>query len=176
MLTVHLIYTSSLLCCIILFDCCISEVITHAGHDGGVDWWALAIFIFELLVGYTPFTNYGQTSNDLEIYENILSKKIEFPSGFPSAAASLIRKLTDAEPSKRFGWATGSIRDIKRHRWFRGFAWDQLESREMPAPHKPEVKGPADTSNFEAYKDEKKYQFKNDKVWDGGIDNWDVAW
>lgn len=31
------------------------EIITLEGHDRMVDWWALGILIFEMLVGYQPF-------------------------------------------------------------------------------------------------------------------------
>ena len=33
------------------------EVITRKGHDKAVDWWAVGILIYEMLIGVTPFYN-----------------------------------------------------------------------------------------------------------------------
>ena len=33
------------------------EIVTGKGYDKGVDYWALGILIFEMLFGYTPFSD-----------------------------------------------------------------------------------------------------------------------
>jgi serine/threonine protein kinase len=33
------------------------EMVLHQGHDFSVDWWALGILIYEMLIGVTPFYN-----------------------------------------------------------------------------------------------------------------------
>mmetsp|Transcript_78830 Transcript_78830/g.109217 ORF Transcript_78830/g.109217 Transcript_78830/m.109217 type:complete len:152 (+) Transcript_78830:853-1308(+) len=33
------------------------EMVTHAGHDFRVDWWALGVLIYEMTIGVTPFYN-----------------------------------------------------------------------------------------------------------------------
>lgn len=43
------------------------EMLLGEGHDFNVDWWALGILIFEMIVGITPFFN----SNVNQMYEMI---------------------------------------------------------------------------------------------------------
>jgi hypothetical protein len=38
---------------------------------------------------------------------------------------------------------------IRQHSFFRGVDWKRYETRQAPAPYKPLVKGPNDTSNFD---------------------------
>ena len=52
------------------------EIIMSIGHNGGVDWWALGILIFEMLAGYPPF--YDQ--NPYEVYRRITVGYFEFPA------------------------------------------------------------------------------------------------
>ena len=44
------------------------EMISHAGHDKTVDWWAVGILIYEMLIGVTPFFNKNRQvlMNDVE--------------------------------------------------------------------------------------------------------------
>ena len=57
------------------------EQITLRGHGRGVDWWASGVFLYELLVGFTPFCFENKDLNPTIIYQNILNPKyeIEYP-------------------------------------------------------------------------------------------------
>lgn len=33
------------------------EVLEQTGHDMGVDWWAVGVLMYEMLIGVTPFFN-----------------------------------------------------------------------------------------------------------------------
>eukprot|EP00002_Diphylleia_rotans_P030790 TRINITY_DN6367_c0_g1_i2.p1 TRINITY_DN6367_c0_g1~~TRINITY_DN6367_c0_g1_i2.p1 ORF type:complete len:372 (+),score=50.54 TRINITY_DN6367_c0_g1_i2:46-1161(+) len=49
------------------------EIIQSKGHGKGVDWWALGVLIYEMLVGYPPFFD----DHPFGVYEKILSGKIQ---------------------------------------------------------------------------------------------------
>ena len=45
------------------------------------------------------------------------------------------------------------VNDIKKHRWFNNFSWDDLIKKKIKAPYVPVVKSLGDVSNFEEYPD-----------------------
>lgn len=45
------------------------EVVGHKGHDKAVDWWAVGVLIYEMLIGVTPFYNKNR---------NLMLSKIQF--------------------------------------------------------------------------------------------------
>lgn len=51
------------------------ETVAGTGHAAPVDWWALGVFVFELLTGGTPFR--GRRRNDT--FDNILHKDPVWP-------------------------------------------------------------------------------------------------
>ena len=89
------------------------EIILDRGHDKSVDYWALGILIFELLVGKSPFR--GQ--NQIKIYQQILGgiDVIQMPSRIPKTAQGLIKQLCKQMPAERLGYQRKGILDIKRH-------------------------------------------------------------
>lgn len=91
------------------------EIIMNKGHDKAVDWYNLGIFIYELLVGKTPFMH----EDPFEIFKMIVQSKIRFPKDFDSSAKSMIRHLTDHDLSKRYGNLKYGAEDIKNHRFFK---------------------------------------------------------
>lgn len=45
------------------------------------------------------------------------------------------------------------VNDIKKHRWFNGFSWDDLQKKKMKPKYVPVVKNMGDVSNFDEYPD-----------------------
>lgn len=125
------------------------ELVLSQGHNQGVDWWALGILIYELLIGQTPFADQRQP----KIFEKIIHSKkhLRFPSGFPSAAQDIVRKLLNHTTSLRLGMLHGGASDIMRHAWFSGFDWSGFNAQTMAAPFVPPIKGKLDHSMFDPY-------------------------
>lgn len=53
------------------------EILNEVGHAFPVDWWALGILTYEMIVGFPPF--YTGSSNNNKMYELIKTKAVFFP-------------------------------------------------------------------------------------------------
>ncbi|XP_053958891.1 cGMP-dependent protein kinase 1 [Anastrepha ludens] len=122
------------------------EIILDRGHDRAVDYWALGILIFELLVGKTPFR--GQ--NQIKIYQQILGgiDVIQMPSKIPRSAQGLIKHLCKQLPAERLGYQRRGILDIKRHSWFENLDWNKLKYKQLPSPIKRPITSNIDLQYF----------------------------
>lgn len=123
------------------------EILLNKGHGKPVDWWALGILIYEMLAGAPPFVD----EDPMGIYQKILAGKIEFPRYFDRHAKDLIKQLLQPDITKRLGNMKNGVEDVKRHKWFAGLDWSALYQCKIKPPFVPEVRGIADTHNFEAY-------------------------
>ncbi|KRX28207.1 cGMP-dependent protein kinase egl-4 [Trichinella nelsoni] len=126
------------------------EIILNKGHDHSADFWALGIFICELLMGRPPF----QASDPMKTYTLILKgvDALDIPNRrIGKTATSLVKKLCRDNPAERLGCQSGGYDDLRKHRWFAGFDWEGLRSRSLPPPIIPKINGPTDISNFDHY-------------------------
>ena len=69
----------------------------------------------------------------------ILLGNVSFPRWVDRNAKSLIKKLLVADITKRYGCMKAGAEDVKAHKWFGGFSWEELVNREMVAPIVPQV-------------------------------------
>ncbi|CAH0556417.1 unnamed protein product [Brassicogethes aeneus] len=117
------------------------------------DWWSVGIFVYEMLVGETPFyaDSLLGTYNKIMYHENNLT----FPEDveISNEAKSLIQGLL-CDRTKRLG--RNSVEEIKNHPFFiNKEQWTFENLRDTAPPVVPELSGDDDTSNFDDYeKDE----------------------
>lgn len=123
------------------------EIITIHGHSLEVDWWALGIFVYEMLVGNTPFYD----DNQSEVYSKVLAGRISFPPSFDSVSKDIVRRLLIPDPAARFGCLLNGAEDVKRHKFFRGVDWGRMYAEALHAPFVPKIKNEWDCSLFEKY-------------------------
>lgn len=65
------------------------EIILNKGHGIFVDWWSFGVLIYEFLAGFDPFG----ADSPMDIYQNILNRKIKFGKFFDRKGRSLIKHL-----------------------------------------------------------------------------------
>ncbi|VDM38747.1 unnamed protein product [Toxocara canis] len=126
------------------------EVLELQGTEGvygrEVDWWAVGIFVYEMLVGETPF----YADSLMGTYTRIRNHETElnFPDDVEMSdhAKDLIRKfLSDAK--ERLG--KDGIESIKSHPFFINDDWTFDNIQRAVPPVVPELKGDDDASHFD---------------------------
>ena len=136
------------------------EVIRNSGHGTAVDWWALGILVYEMLIGQPPFWD----QNPMRIYEQIVAGHIRFPTSHPShghrhslqvprAARDFILALCKTDPSQRLGHIAGGSKRVMEHWFFDGLDWDEVYYRRRRGPIIPRVEWAGDAGNFDEYPD-----------------------
>ncbi|KAK1170259.1 rho-associated protein kinase 2-like isoform X1 [Acipenser oxyrinchus oxyrinchus] len=132
------------------------EVLKSQGGDGyygrECDWWSVGVFIFEMLVGDTPF----YADSLVGTYSKIMDHKnsLNFPDDIEISkhAKSLICAfLTDRDV--RLG--RNGVEEIKCHPFFKNDQWTFDTIRETAAPVVAELSSDIDTSNFDEIEDDK---------------------
>lgn len=139
------------------------EIVSGKGHGKGVDWWTVGILLYEMLASYTPFAHEDQ----LKMYDRIVRGNLKFPSSFSTEAKDLISRFLTHKPTSRLGVIKGGANLIKKHPYFDGMSWTDLEQKKLPAPHIPKIKSPTDTTNFQCNEKLKIIPYKDDGT------NWD---
>lgn len=114
------------------------EMITQSGHDKSVDWWAVGILIYEMLIGVTPFFN----KNKNMLLMKIRNSKVVFPDrkkykiDFSDQIMDLISRLLDKDMATRLGSKDDFV-EILQHPYFSGMDIEALENRKVKPPFKP---------------------------------------
>ncbi|XP_065608314.1 rho-associated protein kinase 1 isoform X1 [Cyrtonyx montezumae] len=132
------------------------EVLKSQGGDGyygrECDWWSVGVFLYEMLVGDTPF----YADSLVGTYSKIMNHKnsLTFPddSDISKEAKNLICAfLTDREV--RLG--RNGVEEIKRHLFFKDDQWAWETLRDTVAPVVPDLSSDIDTSNFDDLDEDK---------------------
>lgn len=116
------------------------EMIRGEGHDRSVDWWALGILMYEMLIGVTPFFN----RNKQMLFTKIKSSKVIFPDrkkykiDYSDELMDLVTSLLQKDKSSRLG-AINDVEEIKAHPFFAPIDWKALEAQTMKPPFIPKL-------------------------------------
>uniref|UniRef100_A0A1B6L2N5 Rho-associated protein kinase let-502 n=1 Tax=Graphocephala atropunctata TaxID=36148 RepID=A0A1B6L2N5_9HEMI len=126
------------------------EVLQSQGGEGlygrECDWWSVGVFLYEMLVGDTPF----YADSLVGTYSKIMDHRnsLHFPSDIEIShhAKNLICGfLTDR--TQRLG--RNGVEEIKSHAFFQNDQWTFDNLRDCVPPVVPELSGDDDTSHFD---------------------------
>ncbi|XP_066580293.1 serine/threonine-protein kinase N2-like [Amia ocellicauda] len=120
------------------------EVVAVKPYTRAVDWWALGVLIFQMLVGERPF----QGDFRRELFHRIAKAKVKYPQFLSSTATSIMKKLLNKSPGKRLGAGKEDAEEVKKHPFFRSVDWPGLLEKKVMPPFIPNIQGWEDVSNF----------------------------
>ena len=112
------------------------EVMQGKNHTSSVDFYAVGVIIYELMMGKRPYIG----KNRKEIKEQIMSKqvkisKIEIPENWSFEAADFANKLLLRKDLNRLGYNNEKL--IKEHPWVKNVDWNAIKNKKINAPFLP---------------------------------------
>uniref|UniRef100_A0A8C4GUN9 Ribosomal protein S6 kinase n=1 Tax=Dicentrarchus labrax TaxID=13489 RepID=A0A8C4GUN9_DICLA len=121
------------------------EILTRSGHNRAVDWWSLGALMYDMMTGSPPFT----AENKKKTIDKILKCKLNLPPYLTIDARDIIKKLLKKNPAQRLGSSKPDCADIQKHPFFRHINWDDLLSKRVEPPYKPQLQSDEDVSQFD---------------------------
>ena len=110
------------------------EIISMQKYTRVIDWWALGVLIYEMIIGESPFPG----DEDEEIFDNIIHTTPDAKDLSPDAL-SIVMRLLQQKPEKRLGHGENGSEKVKVHPFFRNIDWDKLYFRQAQCPFIPEL-------------------------------------
>ena len=98
------------------------EVIMGEGYSFEVDYWSVAIIIYEIYTGFKPFV--GDNNDPMTVYFSIINGKIKFPS---SAKNKILNDLIEGMLQKNPVNRISKIENIQNSDFFKGFNFHDVE-------------------------------------------------
>ena len=102
------------------------------GYDRAIDWWALGILLYTMLIGASPF-RVGNLNIDGEAYKKrVMKQKVKFPDRkkykleCSDELIDLITRLLDKNEKTRIGASDKDYLEIKNHPLFKNINWDAI--------------------------------------------------
>ncbi|CAI8052920.1 Protein kinase C alpha type [Geodia barretti] len=122
------------------------EIIQYHPYDAAVDWWALGVLIYEMLVGRPPFDG----EDDDQLFMNIVQKPVHYPRGLSEPCRKIISGFLIKNATKRLGsHPEAGVDQIKSQPFFKNMDWDKLAKKEVKPPYRPKNKGKKNHDNFD---------------------------
>ena len=135
------------------------EMILARGHNKGVDYWTLGIFLYELMTRRTPFAS----SDAAGVYIKIINPEETLMHSFDSigyahfdpTAKDLILKLLASNPGLRIGMRRDETTEVWAHPFLSCFTPTEMKMKAYEAPYRPEIDDIFEKTALDVKMDEK---------------------
>ncbi|KRX83790.1 Protein kinase C-like 1B, partial [Trichinella sp. T6] len=124
------------------------EILKENDYGASVDWWALGVLMYEMMVGQPPF----EADNEEDLFDAILQDEVLYPVWLSKEAVSILKGFMTKNQFKRLGCVetAGGEDAVRAHVFFKEVDWQALESKKVKPPFKPKLKSKKDVTNFDA--------------------------
>lgn len=128
------------------------EVITKNNHGFAVDFFAVGVIAYELMIGRVNFVTTQRPyvgKNRQEIREQILARQANVDDnqyGWSDESIDFINRLLIRRQENRLG--SRGMNEVKNHKWFENYDWNALLNKQIPAPFIPQVSLPLISDNI----------------------------
>lgn len=110
------------------------EVILGDGYSFQVDYWSIAICMYEFMCGVVPF---GENAEEpMDVYLAVINDPLQFP---PFVKDREFKNLMQLMLNKNHLGRYSKIGQISSHIWFQTFNWDDLISMNMQPAFIPTI-------------------------------------
>ena len=123
-------------------------LVRHQTYSYAVDFWALGIVLYQLILGETPF----EADETQDTYRRILELEYTRPStdDMSESACALIAALLVSDPARRLGSGDEGLMGLLEHDFFCPLElFDEPPLWQRQAIFTPTLKHDCDTSNFD---------------------------
>ena len=119
------------------------EMILARGHNKGVDYWTLGIFLYELMTRRTPF----QSDDAAAVYTKIVNPEESLMHAFDSIGyehfdpptKDLILKLIAFNPGLRIGMRRSESEEVWEHPVLANYSSSEMKMKGYEAPFRPDI-------------------------------------
>ncbi|OCT69049.1 hypothetical protein XELAEV_18040357mg [Xenopus laevis] len=103
------------------------ELFTEPHYTRSVDWWALGVIIYRMILGKLPFAG----RNPDEIRMNIIRERPKYPLTLPAHVRNILQGLLTKNPALRLGSTIEGAQAVMDQPFFYGMDWEALRRKEI---------------------------------------------
>ncbi|XP_031747229.1 serine/threonine-protein kinase N2 [Xenopus tropicalis] len=103
------------------------EIFKESHYTRSVDWWALGVIIYEMILRKLPFDG----DSGCEIRLKIMFERPNYPPTLPAYVRDILQGLLNKNPALRLGSTVEGAHAVMERPFFFGMKWEALRRKEI---------------------------------------------